>query len=163
MQGFNLRDLPLRARWLLTLVLASYALNHLTSAALVWEVTRHVDSTAKEHFAFKSLAVLLRMAHQHTFGHGTMYFVTSGIFLFAGLSDRVTLTLITLPFAGATIDLASWFLLKYGSAKWEWLSVAGGLMYSAAFAAMFLVSFHQMWWAGRTDPPKAAGRRGAAG
>lgn len=149
MFGITLSGLPRKAKWLVTLLLISYALNHVFSSLLVWEVTRHVDASAKEHFAYKTLAVLLRMAHQHTFGHGTMYFVTSAIFLFAGLGEALTLAVIAAAFAGAWLDLASWFLLKYGSERWEILSVIGGGMYAVSFTVMFFAILFRMW-----RPPK---------
>jgi len=157
----RLSDLPLAARWLLTLALASFALNHLFAGWLVFEVTRNVDPSAKEHFAYKTLATLLRMAHQHTFGHGVMFFITGGIFLFAGFGLGTTLALVTLPFLGAWLDLASWFLLKYGSERWEALSMASGAAYSLAFAAMFSGSLWRMWAPGPRAGP--AGPRGPGG
>jgi hypothetical protein len=145
MFGIKLADLPRKAKWLVTLVLGSFGLNHLFSAWLVWEVTHNVDAGAKEHFAFKTLAVLLRMAHQHTFGHATMYFITSAIFLLAELSETLVITIVTAAFLGAQMDLASWFLLKYSSERWEILSMIGGLMYSASFLAMTIIILSQMW------------------
>lgn len=147
MFGIYLKDLPLKAKWLISLVLISFALNHISSTVLLWEVTRNVNSTAKEHFTYKTLTALLRMTHQHTFGHGTMYFITGAFFLFAGWSLRATLLVISLPFLGAWLDIFSWFMLKYGSEKWEILSILSGLTYGVAFATMFFASFHEMWFA----------------
>ncbi|MBI4248572.1 MAG: hypothetical protein HY611_03630, partial [Elusimicrobia bacterium] len=107
----KLQELPIEAKWLITLVLTSFCFNHLAAAALVWEVTRDVAPSAQAHFAYKSFAALLRMTHQHAFGHGTMYFITGAIFLLAGCGRKLTLALITLPFIGAWADVASWFLL----------------------------------------------------
>mgnify|MGYP001562993617 CR=1 FL=1 len=129
----------------MTLVLASFAMNHLWAALLVWNVTRHVDSSAHEHFSYKTLAALLRMAHQHSFGHGVMYFITGAIFLLADLPDRITLPLLTAAFVGAWLDSASWFLLKYSSAQWEFLSMISGAAFTASFFIMTGISLHQMW------------------
>ena len=153
MFGYTLSRLPRKAKHLVSLVLVSYALTHISAVMLIWEVTRHVDATAKEHWAFKTYAVLLRMAHQHTFGHGTMYFVVSAIFLFAGLSERLTLLVITAAFVGAWMDLSSWFLLKHYSANWEYLSYFGGGLYVSAFTTMFFVILYQMWL--RNEGPPA--------
>jgi len=147
MFGVTLSRLPRTARWLLTLMLASFALNHLFASAMIWQATRGSEATAKEFFAYKSLEALLRMAHQHVFGHGVMYFLTAGVFLFAGWPERWTLLLITAPFVGAWLDLASWFLLKYGSEKWEYLSAAAGVLFSASFAVMLLASLKELWLA----------------
>ena len=143
--SIKLNTLPLTARWLITLVLVSFALTHLFSMALVWEVTRNVDASAHEHFSYKSLAVLLRMGHQHTFGHGVMYGLTGAIFLFAGASQRWTLAVITGAFFGAWLDLGSWFLLKFYSENWEYLSMFAGGLFSLSFAAMLLLSLRALW------------------
>lgn len=145
MFNISLNELPRPAKWLITLVLTSFLLNHLFAALLVWQVTTQVDSSAKEHFAFKTFAVLLRMAHQHTFGHGTMYFITCALFLFAGMPEILTLTLITGAFLGAWLDLASWFLLKYGSERWEILSMVSGGTYAVCFVAMAGITLFQVW------------------
>lgn len=150
MPAITLRELPRPAKWLVTLVIISFALNHLFSAWLVWEVTTNVDPSAKEHFAYKTFAVLLRMAHQHTFGHGTMYFITSALFLFAGMPELLALALITGAFLGAWLDLASWFLLKYGSPRWELLSMASGILYAVSFALMAGIILYQTWRRPRT-------------
>ena len=103
MFGVTLSALPRKAKWLATLALTSFALNHLFAVALVWQVTTQVDAGAKEHFSYKSLPVLLRMAHQHAFGHGVMYFVTGGIFLFADAPEWIALVLFTMAFVGSVV------------------------------------------------------------
>ncbi|HXT01227.1 MAG TPA: hypothetical protein VN915_11165 [Elusimicrobiota bacterium] len=145
MFGVTLSSLPRKAKWLATLALTSFALNHLFAVALVWQVTTQVDAGAKEHFSYKSLPVLLRMAHQHAFGHGVMYFATGGIFLFADAPDWLAMLLFTMAFVGSWFDIAAWFLLKYRSARWELLSQASGTAYAFAFAVMMIVSLFQMW------------------
>ncbi|MBI4424942.1 MAG: hypothetical protein HY554_14515 [Elusimicrobia bacterium] len=152
MNGLELGRLPRSARWLVTLVLLSFALNHLFAFWLVWETTTNVDASAKEHFAYKTFAALLRMGHQHAFGHGTMYFITSALFLLTGLPERFTIPVITAAFLGAWLDLGSWFLLKYGSERWEWLSIASGTAYAAAFLIMLTATLWRAWRP-RSDAP----------
>jgi hypothetical protein len=151
MFGISLAALPRKAKWLITLVLCSFLLSHLFAALLVREVTTQIDKSAKEHFSFKSYAILLRMAHQHSFGHGVMYFIASGIFLFADAAEALTIALMTMLFAGSWLDILSWFMLKYGSARWELLSAASGAAYAGAFAAMTGIILYQLW-----RPPKSA-------
>lgn len=141
----RLMDFPVQYKWLITLLVISFALNHLSSGVLVWEVTRHASSSAQEHFENKTLAALLRMTHQHTFGHGTMYFLTSAIFLLAEFPAGWALAVITLPFAGAWLDIFSWFMLKYSSEQWEYLSMFSGVLYSVSFAVMIFTILRQMW------------------
>jgi hypothetical protein len=145
MFGVTLSALPRKAKWLATLALTSFALNHLFAVALVWQVTTQVDAGAKEHFSYKSPPVLLRMAHQHAFGHGVMYLATGGIFLFADAPEWAALALFTAAFVGSWLDIAAWFLLKYRSARWELLSEASGSAYALAFTAMTAISLFQMW------------------
>jgi hypothetical protein len=143
--GITLRNLPLKAKWLVTLVLFSFLLNHAFAALLVREVTTQIDKSAKEHFSFKSYAILLRMAHQHTFGHGVMYIITSAIFLLAEVADLLAVVLTTALFFGAWADIAGWFMLKYGSPRWEFLSIAAGTTYASAFLIMTAIIFAQLW------------------
>ena len=158
MFGISLSTLPRTAKWLITLAIVSFGMTHLFAAALVWQVTTQVDASAKEHFNFKSFAVLLRMGHQHAFGHGTMYFLTGAVFLFAGISEFWTLALITGTFVGAWLDLTSWFLLKYGSERWELLSMVSGTAYAASFAAMAVIILCRLWLPSFKDarPPGGA-------
>lgn len=141
----TLSGLPFPFKWLATLMLASYAMTHGLAAILVWEVTTRVDSSAQEHFAYKTFAALLRMAHQHTFGHGTMYFLTGALFLLCGLPNRIAVPVVTGAFLGAWLDHASWFGLKYFSARWELLSMASGAAYAACFAFMAAAILWRMW------------------
>jgi hypothetical protein len=145
MFGITLSVLPRKAKWLVTLVLLSFLLNHLFAVLLVREVTTRIDASAKEHFSYKSLAILFRMAHQHAFGHGVMYFITGAIFLFAEVSELLAIGLIGAVFIGSWMDIVSWFLLKYGSARWDLLSMASGATYALAFSAMTGIIFFQMW------------------
>lgn len=155
----RLGRLPRPLRWLLTLLLASFALNLLFSCLLVREVTRETASSAEEYFSYKSAAALLRMAHQHSFGHGVMFFLTGGIFLMAGRGERLSLALVTGAFLGAWLDLASWFLIKYRSGAWEALSAASGLLFTTCFLAMAAISLYEMW---RPASGQASGPGGGA-
>lgn len=145
MNDLHLSKLPAQAKWLITLMLTSFMMTHLFAAMLVFEVTTHVNSSAKEFFAYKTLASMLRMAHQHTFGHGTMYFLTSAVFLLARPRNAVAIPLITGLFVGAWLDQASWFLLKYSSERWEWLSRAAGTMYGLCFLVIVVLTLTAMW------------------
>jgi hypothetical protein len=143
--GITLRGLPLKAKVLVTFVLLSFLFNHAFAVLLVHEVTTKVDPGAREHFSYKSLAILLRMAHQHFFGHGVMYFITAGIFLLADVAEWLTILLIFALFTASWLDIVSWFGLKYRSARWEWLSIGAGTTYAGVFLIMTTVVLYQMW------------------
>jgi hypothetical protein len=145
MFGITLAALPRKAKWLITLVLISFLLNHLFAVLLVREVTTQIDKSAREHFSFKSFAILLRMAHQHAFGHGVMYFLTSAFFLLAEASEALAIGLMTALFAASWFDILSWFLLKFRTGRWELLSEASGTTYAVVFFVMTGTILYQMW------------------
>ena len=57
----------------------------LRSTSRIEDITRAITACIG-----KTLGALLRMGHQHTFGHGVMYFLTAAVFLFAGWPRRAT-------------------------------------------------------------------------
>ena len=74
-------------------------------------------------------------------------FTNKGFLTFNAGSNPWFCVLVTAAaFAGAGLDLASWFLLKYYSEKWEYLSMAGGTLYSAAFAVMTIVILYDLYF-----------------
>ncbi len=121
---------------------------HVFALVLVRTVTEAAGS-AQAHFAYRDLTYLLRMSHQHLFGHGAMYFVTGGLFLATPFPEKVKAFAVPLPFLGAALDLASWWLLKYSSVNCELLSVLGGSLLTFSFLGMALATLWSL-----TFPPK---------
>ena len=120
-------------------------LNHAFAGWLSWEIAHSAAGSAREHFQYKDLVYLLRMSHQHAFGHGAMYTLMGGAFLFSLWPEKVKAFFIVLPFVGATVDLASWWLMKYAFRDYEWLAGVGGTMFTLGFAVIALRTFYEMW------------------
>ena len=160
----RLRELPRAAKLLVTAFLFSMGLNHIFASILTWQIAHSAAGSAKEHFQYKSLVYMLRMSHQHAFGHGIMYFALGGIFLLSVVPEPAKSVLILLPFIGATIDLSSWWLLKYAEADYEWLSAIGGTLFALGFAVMSLRIFWELWLSNNNNNNNPSPRlRGEAG
>jgi hypothetical protein len=142
--GVRLGELPLKARWLITLLLVSYLLNHAWAFLLIKEI-QGVEPSIKDYFSYKTTVSLLRMAHQHSFGHGTMFFLTGGLALFTTLPDALLIALITAAFAGAWLEHLTWFMLKGGSAAWERVLPVAGTLYAGAFVVMTARVLWELW------------------
>jgi hypothetical protein len=110
----------------------------------------HAAGSAQDHFAYRDLIYLLRMSHQHLFGHGVMYFIAGMFFLATPVRERTKAWIVPLPFIGAGLDLAAWWMLKYASSDMEWLSAAGGLLFTASFLGMALTT---LWSLAKTKRP----------
>lgn len=143
--GFALPGLPFSAKLLISAFLVSMAVNHAFAGWLSWEVANSAAGGAKEHFQYKNLEHLLKISHQHAFGHGAMYFLTGAVFLLCSWREKVKAAIVLLPFAGAMTDLASWWLLKYLAGDYEWVSAAGGTLFSLGFSIMFFRIFYELW------------------
>jgi hypothetical protein len=142
----TLRELPLSAKALITAFLVSMGLNHGFAGLLSYYIGNSAAGGEKEHFQYKDIVYLLRMSHQHAFGHGVMYTVLGAIFLLSTLPERLKTPLILLPFLGAGLDLAAWWLQKYAAADYEWLSIAGGILFSVGFTVMSVRIFWELWF-----------------
>ena len=142
----QLRHLPASAKALITAFLVSMGLNHAFAGWLSFEIANSAAGGEKEHFQYKTLVYLLRMSHQHAFGHGIMYFALGAIFLLSSLPERLKTLLILIPFIGAGVDLLAWWLEKYAQANYEWLSIVGGILFSAGFTVLSLRIFWELWF-----------------
>ena len=144
MKDLRVSDFPLSARLLASAVLVFFTGAHVFALWLSRNVGEAAGS-AQAHFAYKELIYLLRMSHQHLFGHGTMYFLTGALFLLTDAREKIKIVLPLLPFMGAALDLASWWMLKYGTYDCEWLSILGGTLFTGSFLAMVLVLLRDLW------------------
>lgn len=155
----RLARLPLNAKLLITTFLASMALNHAFGGWLAWEISHSAAGSAKEHFQYKNLIYLLRMSHQHAFGYGMMYAISGAVFLLSSWPDRLKAALVLAPFLGAMADLASWWMMKYLIGDYEWLSIAGGMIFSLGFALMTLRVLYELWLQKGSGPGLTAEER----
>ena len=118
---------------------------HVFALLLVRNVTEAAGS-AQAHFAYRDLNYLLRMSHQHLFGHGAMYFITGFLFLATPFPERLKAMVVPLPFLGAALDLTAWWLLKYTPGNWEMLSALAGGFFTFSFLGMALST---LWFLAR--------------
>jgi len=92
-----------------------------------------------------SIKQLTRLSHIHLFGISFIFFFAGLIFSFAtGVPRWLKSVLIFFPFLFLVTDVASWWLTKY---IWQfaYLTLIGGVGYSLASTAMWLISLWQMW------------------
>jgi hypothetical protein len=143
-KDLRVSDFSPAAKLLSTAVLVTYAGVHLFALWLARHVSE-VAGSAQTHFAYRDLTYLLRMSHQHMFGHGTMYFVTGALFLMTDVREGLKRGIVLLPFVGAGMDLGCWWLLKHDARNWEWLSMLGGAIFTGSFLGMVFVLLRQLW------------------
>lgn len=144
----TLGRLPRSAKVLITLFLVAVAANHVFSLLLAYHVTHEAFSSTEEYYHYQQdTRKLLRMSHQHAFGHGIMYLALGGIFCLASVREKWKLILIPAPFIGAGLDQTSWWLVKFKGVQWEWLSYFGSVLFSLGFAAMALIILFELWFA----------------
>lgn len=154
MNQFSLRRWPVSAKILITLFLAATAANHIFSLLLTYHVTHEAFSSTEEYFHYQlDTRKLLRMSHQHAFGHGIMYLALGGIFCFTKVRERWKRILIPMPFVGAALDQSSWWLMQSKGPGWEWLSYLGGGLFCAGYASLALLIFYELWFGKDDETP----------
>ena len=93
-----------------------------------------------------SLATLIRVSHIHMFGILFLFFVMGIIFFHAYVKPLWLKALILVtPFAAVILDIFSWYLTKVHSG-FAWVIVISGVFMALSFAAMWFISFYQMWF-----------------
>lgn len=142
-----LQNLPLSAKVAVTLVLISYGLVHLLALLEVYLVTRTAFSSSAEYFFYMKLPKLAATSHAHFFGHGTMYLVTSLVFVFSRLREFWKTIFITLALSAGLLDVPSWWAIKYGGSRYEIFSALAGIMSVIGWGFMSLRILYETWWA----------------
>lgn len=147
MKDFQLNSLAKSAKILVSLFLFEIAANHIFSLLLAYHITHDAFSSTEEYFHYQQdTRKLLRMSHQHSFGHGVMYLIVGGLFCFTKVKEKVKLALIPTPFIGAGLDQTSWWLMKFKGVEWEWISYLGGTLFSVGFCSMAFIVFYELWF-----------------
>ena len=91
-----------------------------------------------------SIQSLTRVSHIHLFGISFIFFFVGFIFSFAvGVPRWLKMLAIFTPFAFLIIDIFSWWMTKWNPA-FAWLTIIGGIGYSAASTFMWFTSIYQM-------------------
>lgn len=143
--GLSLANLPTSAKLLLTYVLSIYGLVHIAALINVFVKTNIAYKSVKEYFYYLPLEKLVATMHSHLFGHTTMYAISAGIFLFTRLREKAKIAVISLLFFGSTLDLYSWWLIKYVSPGFEALSIISAAMFCPAFLFIWLCVMRELW------------------
>ena len=112
----------------------------------VYMVTNISFKSTSEYFFYMKLPKLLATSHAHFFGHGTMYVITSLVFVFSNLSESWKLIFIMLALSAGLLDVASWWAIKYGGAGYEVFSAIAGIMSVIGWGYMTVRILYELWW-----------------
>lgn len=130
----TIAGLPPAAKLLVIFFLGATALTHAFAAGAVFYTTTVSTAGHADYFriVMKPLQ-LLRMSHQHAFGHGTMYFLLGALALATTAAPFLQALGIALTSLGAACDLASWWLQHYAGPDFHPLSVGAGAAFSTGY------------------------------
>ena len=142
----TLNAFPSSAKVAITLNVLCYSLVH---ALALWEVylqTKINFKSTSEYFFYMKLPKLVATSHAHLFGHGTMYFITSVIFIFSKMSESRKIIFISLALSAGLLDVPSWWAIKFGGSDFEVFSAIAGIMSVAGWGFMTLRITYELWW-----------------
>jgi hypothetical protein len=92
-----------------------------------------------------SLSQLARVSHVHLFGIGIIFLLTGAIFAMSGVSKKLRLVIIILPYVTIWADIAAWWITKYQPVFAYVVLIGGGFM-GLALALQILISLWEMWF-----------------
>lgn len=141
-----LENFPLSAKVAITLALISYALVHAFALLEVYLVTKVAFKSTSEYFFYMKLPKLVATSHAHFFGHGTMYLITSLIFIFSRLREFWKIVFIAIALSAGLLDVPSWWGVKYGGGQYEIFSALAGIMSVLGWGFMTLRVLYEAWW-----------------
>ena len=141
-----LENFPASAKAAVTLISIAYSFVHILALLEVYLVTKVSFKSTSEYFFYMKLPKLLATSHAHFFGHGTMYLVTSLIFIFSKLSEVWKLVFITMALSAGLLDVASWWAIKYGGGGYELFSALAGIMSVLGWGYMTVHILYELWW-----------------
>lgn len=140
-----LENFPVSAKAAITLAMISYAFVHALALFEVYLVTRVSFKSASEYFFYMKVPKLAGTSHAHLFGHGTMYLITSLIFVFSKLSESWKLIFIGLAMSAGLLDVPSWWAIKFGGEGYELFSAVAGAMSVIGWGSMAARIMYEMW------------------
>lgn len=100
------------------------------------------DQTFGEPKSFRELA---ETTHFHFFTMPVVFLILCHVFYLTLASQGVKLTMTLLAFGGVAIDLASPWLILYGSRHFALLMLLGDLLMLGSFLVMAAVPLYEMW------------------
>lgn len=141
-----LQNFPLNAKAAITLAIFAYSFVHVLAILEVYLQTRVSLKSTSEYFFYMKLPKLVATSHAHFFGHGTMYLMTSLIFVFSKLKESWKLVFISLALSAGLLDVPSWWAIKYGGGQYELFSALAGIMSFTGWGFMALRISYEFWW-----------------
>ena len=141
-----LENFPMSAKVAVTLALVAYGLVHVFALLEVYLVTRISFKSVAEYFFYMKLPKLAAISHSHFFGHGTMYLITSLIFIFSKLREYWKIIFISIALSAGLLDVPSWWAIKYGGSQYEIFSAAAGIMSVIGWGFMGVRILYEIWW-----------------
>ncbi|OYZ23576.1 MAG: hypothetical protein B7Y39_04530 [Bdellovibrio sp. 28-41-41] len=141
-----LENFPTSAKVAITLTLIAYGLVHFFALLEVYLVTKTSFKSASEYFFYMKLPKLAATSHAHFFGHGTMYLLTSLIFIFSKLNEFWKIAFICLALSAGLLDVPSWWAIKYGGGGYELFSSFAGAMSVLGWGYMAIRILYEIWW-----------------
>ena len=99
-----------------------------------------------------SFSQLARVSHVHLFGISIIFLLTGGIFAMSGVSGKLRLAIIGLPYVAIWADIGSWWITKYEPVFAYIVLIGGGVM-GLALAAQILISLWEMWFKNASPAP----------
>jgi hypothetical protein len=100
---------------------------------------------AKPFYKSEQFVWTLKWTHIHLFGMSIIFIFMGIVTLFLGLSPKVRIWLIVLPFVGVQIDIASMWLKGYVSPAFFWLHIPGGGLFATVFVIVSCRALFEMW------------------
>ena len=106
---------------------------------------------------------LVRVSHIHMFGLSFVFFIMGLIFSHAYFRPVwLKCAFVITPFISLALDVSSWYFTKLYP-PFAWVVIIGGGIMALSFAAMWVISMHQLWFApvpapviGRNEPGRAS-------
>ncbi len=99
-----------------------------------------------------SIATLVRVSHIHFFGLTFIFFIVGLIFSHAYVRPVwFKCTVIAAPFVAIVLDVSSWYFTKIFH-PFAWVVIMAGALMATCFAAMWLTTMYQLWFARQPLP-----------
>lgn len=95
------------------------------------------------------LSSLLVSAHNHIFSFAVLGLLLSLGLSWTGVRPALGGLLVVAAFAGAALDVGSWFLTRSYGAPWQYTVILGGALFGAATSAMAVLLLDELCLGGR--------------
>ena len=153
MNGFRFATSPLSLKLVLSLFLIMVSIGyvvgliniHLKTDMSYTGTVSHYRGNLEEMQFPKTLGDLIQEQHVHIFGIAMLFVLTGVIFSFTSSPEAVKAVFVSLPFAAMLFDLGSFWLLRFVSAAFGWLSIISGATMAISFFLIVGRPLYEMW------------------